>query len=197
MIEPNIYCKVCGMTMRCISRLNDEENRLPLVCEIGCADGQGVMRYAGFCSEVICIDPMVESRPDIHSDSDDELPVDSSKLSLFNDRTKEFNVKLIMGLSLSKKTIEEFKKVLGDRKLDILVVDGCHHPYEAVIGDFNAYYQFVKKGGYIIFDDLYEDCILQASATASTEHNLEVCSHWGVKRPDILQECLALRKTED
>jgi len=196
MIEPKIYCKVCGMTMQCIADFNKKNGRLPLVVEIGCADGQGTMRYAGFCEKVICIDPMVSERPDIFSTKFEDRPADPDKIDDFNRRTFEFPVELIIGCSLWPETIKALHAKLGGQKIDILVIDGCHHPFEAVWGDFEAYYPLVNKGGYVVFDDLYEDCILQAYNLAQEKHKMEQLDRWSVRKPNILQDTAALIKTE-
>jgi hypothetical protein len=47
-------------------------------------------------------------------------------------------------------TIQKLKEVVSE--IDILFIDGNHN-YNYVINDFNNYKDFVKKGGYIIFDD--------------------------------------------
>lgn len=195
MVEPNIYCKVCGMTMQCIVDFYNEFNRRPVVIEIGCADGQGTMRYAGFCEKVICVDPMVSQRPDIDSRVKETFAADEEKVAAFKRRTSEFNVQLIMGCSLWDETLASVKQALGKSKADILVIDGCHHPYEAVIGDFNAYYDFVNVGGYIIFDDLYEDCILKAYDEAALK--MEKWDRWGIKEKHCLQECASLKKISE
>jgi cephalosporin hydroxylase len=196
MVEPNIYCKVSGMTMECIARLNQEDCRLPTVIEIGCADGQGTMRYAGFTGLTICVDPMISGRPDIVSTSKADMPPDPEKMADFKRRTQEFPVKLVQGCSLWPEAIKEVEQLLDWQKADILVIDGCHHPFEAVWGDFKAYYHFVRKGGYVIFDDLYEDCILQAYEKAATEHKMEKVDRFYLP-PHNLQDTAALRKTED
>lgn len=198
MIEPNIYCKVCGITMHCVAEHNREKDTLPTVIEIGCADGQGTCRFAGFTNMTICVDPMVGGRPDIVSlEKDDWITEDKSTMELFKRRVQDFPVTLVKGCSLWKETLAEVGRILGNQKADILVIDGCHHPFEAVWGDFEAYYPFVRKGGFVVFDDLYEECIEQAFDKARSDHKMELVERWGVRRPDILQECAALRKTED
>lgn len=197
MIQPNIYCKVCGMTMRCISLFNDEKNVLPVVLEIGCADGQGTMRFAGFTKRTICVDPMVGGRPDVDSRTKSEMTPDSNKILEFKKRTQEFPVQLVRGCSLWPETIQEVKNALGGEKVDVLVIDGCHHPFEAVWGDFEAYYPLVSKGGYVVFDDLYEDCIQQAFDLAKEKHRMVEVGNWSVKLPHILQHAAALKKTEE
>jgi cephalosporin hydroxylase len=188
------------MVMECISRCNQENRRRPLVIEIGCADGQGTQRYAGFCSKVICVDPMVADRPDIDSrkrgDVVQDLSPNQDKINLFRRRTQDFPIELVVGCSMWPDVIESVERHLAGRQADILVIDGCHHPFEAVWGDFDLYYRFVKKGGYIIFDDLYEECILQAYEKAIKERNMEIVDRFYVP-PHELQDTAALRKTED
>mgnify|MGYP001586688225 FL=1 len=197
MIEPKIYCKVCGMTMQCIADFYKKNGRCPIVVEIGCADGQGTMRYAGFCEKVFCIDPMVSDRPDIFSTKLEKCSVDQKKLDDFRRRNAEFPIELLIGCSLWPEMIESLRGKLGSDKIDILVIDGCHHPFEAVWGDFAAYYPLVAKGGYVVFDDLYEDCIIQAYDQAKEKHGMIELERWSVRKPDILQDTGALIKTEE
>lgn len=194
MIEPNIYCKVCGMTMQCIADFQKENNRLPLVLEIGCADGQGVMRYGGFCRKVICIDPMVNGRPDIDSKKFENLVVDNDKLEVLKRRTQDFNMTVIIGCSLWDDTLNKLKEMLGNETIDILVVDGCHHPFEAVWGDYEKYSPFVTTGGYVIFDDTYEDCIQQVVDKVLDTGNYQKHDFFSIRKPDILQEVVSLKK---
>jgi len=58
--------------------------------------------------------------------------------------------KYIEGDSALQTTIQKLKEVVSE--IDILFIDGNHN-YNYVINDFNNYKDFVKKGGYIIFDD--------------------------------------------
>jgi hypothetical protein len=196
MIEPKIYCKVCGMTMQCIMDFYRENKRRPVVLEIGCADGQGTQRYAGFCEKVICVDPMVAERPDIFSTVPDEKmsKVDDKKLDEFRRRTIDFPVHLIIGCSLWPDAITSVKKQLGDDKVDILVIDGCHHPFEAVWGDFVTYFPLVSENGFVIFDDLYEDDIIQAYEKAQKEYDLIEHDRWGIRTPEALQDTGSLKR---
>ncbi len=198
MIEPNIYCKVSGMVMQCIHDFYHEHNKKPVVLEIGCADGLGTMRFAGFTEFTVCIDPMISGRPDIVSTVFEELKVDEAKLRKFFERTVDFGcVKLIIGCSSWIETMNAFKVLLDSRQIDILVIDGCHHPFEAVWQDFADYYPFVSKNGYVIFDDLYEDCILQAYEKALSDHGVIKHDRWWIKNDSILQDVAALKKIEE
>lgn len=200
------------MTMRCIAQLNSELKRLPTVIEVGCADGQGTMRYAGFCNRVVAIDAMMTGRPDIVRNEDGTLDVqgvgvigeseyitDSVKWSAFVDRTKDLPVDLVVGLSTDPETIEKTRDALSwytkDGLADIIVIDGCHHPFEAVWADIEAYLPFLRVGGFMIIDDLYEDCILQCWDKAKADLGMEELDRWRVDIPGtILQECGALRR---
>jgi cephalosporin hydroxylase len=194
MIEPNIYCKVCGMVMQCIADFQKENNKLPLVLEIGCADGQGVMRYGGFCRKVICIDPMVNGRPDIDSRTAEKLNVDIDKLNTLRRRVQDFDVSVIIGCSLWDEAFNKLKELLKDETIDILVVDGCHHPFEAVWNDYEKYSPLVTTGGYVIFDDTYEECIQQVVDKVLETGNYEKHDFFSIRKPDILQEVVALKK---
>lgn len=197
MIEPNIYCRVSGMVLQCIADFQLENGRFPIVIEIGCADGQGTMRFAGFAARVICIDPMVDGRPDLTGTVKTDLQVEKHKMDEFVRRTRDFPVDLVCGCSLWPETIAEVKALLGDKKADVLVIDGCHHPFEAVWGDFVEYYPLVNKGGYVVFDDLYEECIQQAYDKARVEHKMIEHDRFAIKNSNCLQDTAALKKTED
>lgn len=196
MIEPNIYCKVSGMAMECIARLNNEGTRKPIVIEIGCADGQGTMRFAGFCSSVICIDPMIAGRPDVDSRKQEYLQADQGKINEFKRRTLDLPVELVQMCSMWPETVKCVQDLLGNQRADVLIIDGCHHPFESVWGDFELYYPLVRKGGYIIFDDLYEECILKAYEKSVKEHGMEFVDRFALPAPNLQDTC-ALRKTED
>lgn len=58
----------------------------------------------------------------------------------------------IKGSSLSQKTKDKLESILGDNKIEILFIDGSHS-YNDVISDFKMFNEFVKSGGYIVFDD--------------------------------------------
>lgn len=60
----------------------------------------------------------------------------------------ENEYKLWKGLSQSPRILNNMK----DIAIDILFIDG-DHSYEAVWRDFKNYQQFVKSGGFIVFDD--------------------------------------------
>ncbi|MHA2046056.1 MAG: class I SAM-dependent methyltransferase [Candidatus Thorarchaeota archaeon] len=202
MIINNIYCQASGMTMQCINDLKfDLGDRLPIVVELGCADGQGTARYGGFCEHVICVDPMISGRPDIESYEEDWLTENAGKVKRFEDNTSHIrdNVTLIKACSAWPSTVESVVKALDGREIDILLIDGVHHPFEAVWKDFELYYPFVRSGGFVVLDDLYEKCILEVWNKAQKDlgfipHDRKALKGKFRKWPDILQDTGALRK---
>lgn len=203
MIINNIYCKVSGMVMQCVVDWQKENHpRLPIVLEIGCAEGEGVLRYAGFCDRVVCIDPMVSGRPDLEDYEEKDYSSDSGKLAKFSGNTDHngFNVRLVRKSSLSPSTLTDVRKELmyGDveRSIDILVIDGCHHPERAVMTDFTIYSQFVSDGGFIIFDDTYEDSISNVVKQVLEDERYVLHDEWNGLDHDakLLQSVIAIRK---
>ena len=194
MVEPKIYCKACGMVLQCIVDFQRRTKRLPTVLEVGCAEGQGVQRYAGFCDLVVAIDAMQMGRPDIDGVLSEKITVDHQKIEDFKMRNKDFNVALIIGLSQDPWTVKNVQE-LSPEGYDIVLLDGCHHPYEAVLADYRVYAPLVRSGGYLIFDDTYEDDISRVVDIALQEGYV-THEKWGVNIPDlILQEVISLQKT--
>ena len=67
------------------------------------------------------------------------------------------NLKLIQGNSYFDNTEEQFKNVVNE-ELDLLFIDG-DHTYDGVKNDFERYSKYVKRGGFIIFDDYHHEII--------------------------------------
>lgn len=72
----------------------------------------------------------------------------------------------IEGDSTLQTTIDELKSLTDN--VDILFIDG-DHSYNGVMNDFFNYKDFVKKGGYIIFDD-YLDSIHSPEVKPSVDN---------------------------
>ncbi len=60
---------------------------------------------------------------------------------------------LISGNSHNKQTLKRVKKILRNKKIDLLFIDG-DHSYEGVKSDFDLYKDLVKNGGIIAFHDI-------------------------------------------
>tara|TARA_Y100000816_G_C26068288_1_gene561583 strand:+ start:68 stop:607 length:540 start_codon:yes stop_codon:yes gene_type:complete len=68
------------------------------------------------------------------------------------------NINLIQGNSYFDETEHKFKKEINNNKLDLLFIDG-DHTLDGVKNDYERYSKYVKKGGYIIFDDYHHPII--------------------------------------
>lgn len=88
------------------------------------------------------------------------------KIPLYRSFTRdEQKLYLIRGDSHNINTYKEVKRILGDRKIDFLFIDGDHR-YEGVKRDFNIYSHLVKEGGVIAFHDIVShDRIYNPSGT--------------------------------
>lgn len=193
------------MVMEAIVRLNREGHPLPTVVEIGTAEGLGTMRYAGFCRLVIGVDTMQSGRPDVVSYEKEEMKTDEARVNLFFAHVRDLSkgqpnetgddiVRLVIGSSSWKETLEQVERLLGGSKIDILVIDGVHHPVEAVRRDFVMYEPLVRPGGFVIFDDIYEEDCLTPYREALETGRYDEIERWRSSAPDTLQECGLLRK---
>lgn len=68
------------------------------------------------------------------------------------------NINLIQGNSYFDETETNFKEELNSNELDLLFIDG-DHTLDGVKNDYVRYSKYVKKGGYIIFDDYHHPII--------------------------------------
>ena len=66
-------------------------------------------------------------------------------------------ISLIQGNTYFDKTEEDFKKVCN-YSLDLLFIDG-DHTLDGVKNDFERYSKYVKKNGFIVFDDYHHEII--------------------------------------
>lgn len=68
------------------------------------------------------------------------------------------NINLLQGNSYFDETETNFKEELNSHELDLLFIDG-DHTLDGVKNDYDRYSKYVKKGGYIIFDDYHHPII--------------------------------------
>ena len=68
------------------------------------------------------------------------------------------NIHLLQGNSYFDETETKFKEELNSNQLDLLFIDG-DHTLDGVKNDYVRYSKYVKKGGYIIFDDYHHPII--------------------------------------
>jgi len=69
-------------------------------------------------------------------------------------RKSKTNIKLLVTDSRKKETIYIVKKLLQNRPIDFLFIDG-NHSEDGVTSDYQNYSIFVRKGGLVALHDLY------------------------------------------
>ena len=123
-----------------------EKSHPKTVLEIGTAKGGTLFLFSQIASE------------DAHLISVD-LPVERGgysdwKVPFYKSFAKENQkIELIREDSHSEETFEKIRKILKDRKVDFLFIDG-DHSYEGVKKDFEMYNSLVRENGLIAFHDI-------------------------------------------
>jgi len=113
-----------------------------IVCEIGTATGGTnflISQYPKTVTTMIGIDLFVRNK---------------FMLSRYNRNERELHY--IDGSSYDSTSINKVKRILKDRYIDILFIDG-DHSYEGAMKDYLNYSPLVKEGGLIVFHDIIPD----------------------------------------
>lgn len=111
--------------------------------EIGCyAGGSACLMLQRPNTNVVSIDLGIPINPEIVYKNIKNLNV---HLNSYN---------YLQGNSQSESMVDRLKSIVP--KINILFIDG-DHSYEGVMNDFNLYQKMVESGGYIIFDDYYDE----------------------------------------
>lgn len=66
--------------------------------------------------------------------------------------TGGFDYHALRGDCLSSKIVGEVRRILNDRKADLIFCDS-HYTYDHTIKEFGLYFPFVKDGGFLFFHD--------------------------------------------
>lgn len=126
--------------------------------ELGTGYGLQLKHVVPHYEYTTCIDAMYDWVPDIKPDEGfDKAKINDAKLKSWNDATSHFSdrVGLILG-----NTYNVFRDtpdvVAANGPYDVIIVDGCHHPVDAVEADFWNYLQFMNKNFFVVFDDINE-----------------------------------------
>lgn len=85
-----------------------------------------------------------------------ELKTTKNITVLKNHYNNRSNVKFIKGNSYFDDTEITFKNLLNDNLIDVLFIDG-DHTLDGIQNDYNRYSKYVKKNGFIIFDDYHHE----------------------------------------
>ncbi len=82
----------------------------------------------------------------------DSITLERTRGNIESNNEGQSVVRLIKGNSRAEGTIEEVRRQLDGRSLDLLFLDG-DHSYEGVRADFENFSDFVREGGLIVLDD--------------------------------------------
>jgi len=104
-----------------------------------------------FKTNVICIDPCVLHLSHYNGSL---YQLDTLQKNISNNNIHDYNVEIFKQYSTDKNLINKLKE--NNTKIDILFIDGGHS-YRDVLNDWNNYIDFVNPGGFICFDDYYDD----------------------------------------
>lgn len=132
-----------------ISEFNDfldlvKDLRPKIICDIG-SSGGGTIRLFSH---------LAEGEADIISIDIDNTPLRQAAFPHLVGANQKLWV--IHASSYADQTISQVKDYLGERKIDLLFIDGDHE-YEGVKKDFELYSPLVRQGGIIGFHDIVED----------------------------------------
>ena len=192
MIDVPTYRKVSGMVLQCIADLG----RSPVVVEIGVAEGIGVARYMQLCRRVVGVDALSQSYGDV-MDSEQGVPyvpnADNLIDAFWSNVGRGGNVELVVGISQWSTTVAEVDRVLAGDRVDILVIDGTHHPSALVEADFDLYIRFLSDDALVVFDDIYEPDVRSAYDRCRVKPHFVVHEEWKCGT-GALQEIGVLRR---
>ena len=124
-----------------------------IICEIGTATGGTnflISQFPKTVTTMIGIDLFVKNK---------------FMLSSYNRNERDLHY--IDGSSYDSKTIHKVKRILKDRYIDILFIDG-DHSYNGVKKDYINYSPFVKDKGLIIFHDIIPDYLTKFGKETGT-----------------------------
>jgi len=168
--------------LRIITAIRDELNEDDIYLEIGTLNGGSVclsMLHPKKCHHV-CIDPFNgyyikggdTKNPEWNILYKDSSSKGSDTVAPVIDNIKKINVHnhtyhLIKNYSTDKNALVETDQYRG--KVGLLLIDGDHTRWGAKF-DFDNYYELVKPGGYIIFDDYDGHTVTEAVEECLAEY---------------------------
>lgn len=94
------------------------------------------------------------------------IKLGAAMMSEYGDDSETAEYYFVYGDSHDLKTIDTVHRILQDRKIDLLFIDGDHSPI-GVEQDYLAYSRFVRSGGVIAFHD-----IVSSELTRSAGHGV-------------------------
>ena len=157
---PNGKSLVTGVALAVASRLNSgrpkKHHRKACVIELGTAYGEHLemLEHCDLIQRWTSVDVMYDWVPDVRPDE----PFDPAKVDLRKvlrwlecSRAMRFEHHLLVGRTHDVACDVNSPVLLGS---DILIVDACHHPVEAVTADYWDYRGFLTDEHFAVFDDI-------------------------------------------
>jgi len=128
------------------------------ITEIGTGYGTHLHILTSLASSLICVDAMYDWVPDVKPDEiHAEARIDSKKLESWN-----------MHAELARKTGAKVELIIGNSfdpivhenpvflETELLIIDGCHHPADAVFQDYLNFRKHMTTSHYLVWDDVQE-----------------------------------------
>ena len=132
----------------------------PKVIEIGTGYGDQLPHFGAGCSKLICVDAMYNWVPDLTlAEGHDTNKFDQKKFDNWTSHVEPFKdtAQLVIGNSFLVHSEEQYQELFKDT--NVLIVDGCHHPAQAVADDYLNFRKFLTNPHYVLFDDMgFSDC---------------------------------------
>lgn len=150
----NINGRICHHRIRILYALT-EKYKLENYLEIGVHNGSSMsyVLQSKYNKKCIGIDPfenLLTNDPNMeHYQKLDKITMLKTSENLNNNNKYNAEIKLIQDYSNNV-------KLTNINNIDLLFLDGDHN-YKAVKEDFYKFMPLVKKGGYIVFDDLHQN----------------------------------------
>lgn len=155
-ISIKINGRVCHHRIRVLYALTEQFN-LKNYIEIGVHNGSSMAYVIQSNKNKICfgIDPfetlITTDKKMIHYRNNDTINEKKTFTNIISNNIHNSKIKLIKKMS-SNVTNND----LGQTTFDLLFIDGDHH-YNSVLNDYNKYFEYINKGGFIVFDDLHQE----------------------------------------
>lgn len=140
--------------------LIDAIGRSVRVVEIGTSYGDNLPSNmsSAFISHFTAIDPMYDWVPDLPpTEKFDSSLVDAEKLRRWHENAKKLYSSTIVNLIIGSSYYVCLDATRYGSMLeltDVLIVDGCHHPTEAVESDYRNMEWALADEHFVLFDDL-------------------------------------------
>ena len=83
---------------------------------------------------------------------------DDLKERLYSNKKLSDRIELITGSSIEEENINKIKKIVGNSKKVLVILDS-HHTHDHVLKELNLYEQFVGKGYYLLCADTIVELI--------------------------------------